>query len=230
MQSLSAPQFLVSPVMALMTNTEGFAAHVSVQNAGGSGPALLEGRLFGRGSRLLFVPEVPTRVFSKRKAAEQTSYSWNAALGEGFIFNEALQGYAPFSRPGRPTAVELGDIGAVYEKIGGQRCRKRQAVISTSDGAKIEAAVWLSSELKGFPMQIKASNGQLVCVFTEVSLAPVALAAFLPPDGFTAYASPDAMLSALLERQNAMRKDIWEDTLAPDEADPGAPTGNNRAR
>jgi hypothetical protein len=195
--------------MALMTNTEGFVARVELRT--GKEKAPVEGRLLGNGSRFLFVPDMPTRVFTKRKASEQTTYSWDVAQSKGFMINEALQGYAPVSKPERVTGLELKEIGAVYETIDGHRCQKLDATLTTSDGAQTFASVWRATDLKGFPLQIKASNGQILCVFSHVVFERVSLGAFVPPDGFSAYASADAMLSAMLERQNAIRKLRWQD-------------------
>lgn len=219
--ALEVPAFLSSPGMALVTNTDGFTAQVEVQTPVSAGTKTISGKLLGRGSKLLFVPDVS----GSRHASQQTSFIWDVAENRGYVLNEALQAYAPYSVSARIISATVDDV-AVSDNISGHRCRRGEASITTSETTDAKFTVWRATDLKGFPMQIKAVSGMTLIHFSKVNFERVGSSLFVPPDGFTRHTSPEAMLGTLLERQVSTRKKSFE----PDENDATAPQQERSTR
>lgn len=209
-EALEIPGFLTSPAMALMTNTDGFTARVEVQTPSSLGTKTQTGRIFGRGSRLLFLPDYRQSAFSKQRAAEKTSFVWDVAESKGYVFNEALQGYAPYSISARVTSLKVTDVESVFNEFDGHRCRRGEASIGISEGPEALFTIWRATDLKALPLQIKAANGQCVINFSKISFERIGASLFNPPDGFTKHASPEMMQGTLLERQISAKKKRYE--------------------
>ena len=204
--ALETPAIFSSAALTLATNTLGFTANVEIQSPSSLGTKRQTGRVFGAGSRFMFVPDFETHVFRKEAAADKTYFVWDVAESKGYVLNEALQGYAPYSIPARVTNVTVDDVESVSADFDGHRCRRGEATISVSEGPQATFTVWRAKDLNGFPMQIKAGSGQYTVTFSKVNFERVGGSLFTPPEGFTQHPSPSAMLGILLERQDKARK------------------------
>src|SRR5262249_9117706 len=90
------PAFLTGPMALLLTNADSYNAQIVFQTptAWGSTQAI-RGDLTSAGSKLAFQPELPP---ASRKNTQGTMvFVWDTAQGSGYVLNNALQGYAPYS-------------------------------------------------------------------------------------------------------------------------------------
>ena len=92
--------------------------------------------------------------------------------------------------------------------------------------------VWRAADLKGLPLRIQCPSGgvPLTLTLSKVSLEAVPNDLFLPPNGFTKYESPEAMMTEMaLRRVNLSRKQIYKtpDIDEPGNRDNRAPTRPN---
>jgi len=217
--AFETPALFTGPALALVTNTSGFTAKVQIQTPGSKGPHIRTGRLIGLDSRFLLVFDHKKSLILKKEAASETTFFiWDVNQGRGFVLNEALQGYAPYSVAAHVTTVKVED-SSVYDKLGGYRSQRGEASAVLSDGSTTRFTVFRAKDLNNFPVQIKLDNGQCIVTFSDVKFERVSPGVFTPPDGFTAHQNPSAMLGTLMERQFAVKKTTIdpEDKL-PDDA------------
>jgi hypothetical protein len=207
------PPFLNGPMAVLLTNTQGFAAHVSLQTRYGANPhEAFSGELLGRGNQLLFQPLYANK-WEKALRKAGLSFLWDVAEGRGYVFSEALQAYAPYSSGYRATNVLFSALNQGPEKIEGYRCAPQEATVVSSEGTVAVFEVFRASEANGFPLRISAPPGASPLILNLSSLRLVAPAAdqFQVPNGFTRYESAERMLGELSVRQaNLKRKEPVE--------------------
>ncbi len=209
------PNFLMSPAMALFTNSTGFSARLEIKTSGKPGDKGKMGQLIGRADRLVYAPDPEGGKLSKKRAGDRTSFIWYAADSKGYVVNDALQGYAPISTPAKPVGVAFGEVSTVTEEIDGHRCHRADVVMTVDNGPSSEFTVWRAADLKDFPMQVKAKDGQFTLTFSKVRMQEPPADLFLPPEEYSKHASPAMMLGALLEREVAVKKkvpDEWDET------------------
>jgi hypothetical protein len=209
------PAFLNGAMAVLLTNVEGFRAHVVLEGlpSANRGETIV-GELMGRGGKLLFAPE-PGTPQNKYSRVEDFSYIWNVDESRGFLLSGPLQGYAPISSNTRFTNVVIGSGGGspAAEKVSGYLCQQSEVKVVSNDGAETVFKVWRAKDLKGLPVRItRTVNGTpLTLSFTKVRLETPPKELFLPPSDFTKYASAETMMNELVSRQqNLKRKRGWE--------------------
>ena len=206
------PAFISGPMAPLLTNVEGFRAHVVFEGPpSATRRDIISGELMERGGELFFAaePGVPT---NKHTRAEDFSYLWTVAEGRGFLLNGPLQGYAPISSGVRVTnMVTTGSFGS--ERVAGYACQASQVKVSTSDGTETTLQAWRAGDLKGMPLRITGALGGKTFTLTlsrvHLEMPPADL--FQPPGDFTRYASADGMMTELQTRQlDLKRKRGWQ--------------------
>jgi hypothetical protein len=204
------PAFLSGPMALLLTNAEGFRAHVVLTggSAGGSGESVA-GELMSRGGKLVFAPE-PAGTGGKRARAEDFSFIWDVSEGRGFMLNGPLQGYAPIAAKTRFTNVVASAARntSAPEKVGGHTCQQAEVKVWSSDGAATVLYVWRATDLKGVPLRITGATPgtPLALNISKVRMESPPNDLFLPPDGFTKYASAEAMMTELMGRQQNQKQ------------------------
>jgi len=216
------PLFLNGPMALLLTNAEGFRARVEL--ASGSVPQaarLAAGELLGRGGKLLFAPAA-SKASSKQARAEDSAFIWDVFENRGWVLNDPLQGYAPISSLQHYTRVASAGISgnSAPERIAGHPCRPAEVTVAAADGAATVFRVWRAEDLDGLPLRItSAANGAaLTLTFSAIRRERVPEELFQPPNGFTKYESPEAMMTELaLRKVNLGRKPIYQ----PEESEPG---------
>lgn len=198
-QVAQPPEFLTGPAAVLLTNRDSFSARVTLERPGAMDPAHPNtGLLLGSGSHLIYAP-----------TGSDKTYIWDVQRRNGFILSEALQGYAPFSSLIEATNLTTisQTAGPSSETINGHPGHAVEVVITANDGSNYTFSVWRAADLNGFPVQIKSINGHAdyTLNFSQVRSENLAPKLFLPPEGFTKYASAEAIANELLSRKNKLR-------------------------
>jgi hypothetical protein len=98
---------LTGPSALFLTNAGSFEAECVISLGSGEKPRKLSGRLFVRGGKLS-LETVP----AKSKSANTGAFGviWDATSGNGFVFSEALQGYAAIGAEARSTNSAIVSI------------------------------------------------------------------------------------------------------------------------
>ena len=213
-----APAFLNGPVGALLTNSGGFSAHVVLETEdlvarqnGGSG------QLFCQGSKLFFAPE-PKGADGKPAREAGFGFIWDVASSSGYVLSEALQGYAPFTSAQRATNLVVTAKGLV-DKVGSQESESSEITVQMSDGSNPKFQVWRAMGLNGLPLRITTITNAVAFTIrlSNVRLGPAPADLFAPPNGFTKYNSPEAMVDELAARKlNLRRKTATEPYTGPE--------------
>jgi hypothetical protein len=222
-----APALISGPASALLTNVNGFSAHVELVE----GDKKMTGLLLGKGTLLLLANERGLKHPSKKRPGDQTYFIWDAAQGTGFVVNEPMQGYATLSSSSQITEVSSKELDGVFDTIDGHRCRQSTALISLKSQNAAEFSIWKAADLKNFPMQIKGNNGQLKARFYDVRLEAPSSGVFVPPANFTLYTNSEMMLSSLIERQTRSKlkpATQWDDDHLANPQGTGFSTGMGR--
>jgi len=209
LESPTPPAFLNGPIAVLLTNVDGFGAHVAMEIRKSSNRTeLVAGELLGRGTRLFFVPE--SAASSARSAREGASFIWDVNENSGYALNEALQGYAPIASNVRFTNVSarLSPAPPALETIDGYQCEESESVVVSSEGQATELRVWRATELNRFPIRINLATNPapMTISFSQIHLQKPANELFLPPDGFTKYPSVETMITEMAGRQQSLRR------------------------
>jgi len=219
---LGPPVFLSGPVAVLFTNLDGFGAHALMETR--LFPNQVEtvsGELLGRGNKLLFVPD-SGGPGGKRAGAGKDTFIWDVSESRGYVLDEPLQAYAPTTSGVQCTNIVTRPIAehSGPEKIDGHHCEQQEVVAESNDGSAATFRVWRAADLKGFPVRIHwKTNAALPRLsFSNIRLQMPAAELFLPPDGFTQYASVESMMSELAARQQNLKH-----------ATPRSPGENERA-
>jgi hypothetical protein len=234
MPTPAIPLFLNGPMALLLTNADGFRARVVFESAAPSGiTQTTAGELMVRGSKLLFAPE-PTTVAKKQSRQEDTAFIWDVNENRGYMLNDPLQAYAPISSSRQFTNVSVGAglNNTSPEKVAGHLSPATEVTVTASDGVATIFRVWRATDLKGLPFRIQCPSGgvPLTLTLSKVNLGAVPNDLFLPPNGFTKYESPEAMMTEMaLRRVNLSHKKIYN---TPDIDEPvnqlnRAPTRSN---
>jgi hypothetical protein len=96
---------------------------------------------------------------------------------------------------------EITELGK--ETVDGHDCVKNKVVISDQDGNKHETTVWNAKDLKNFPVKIEATEQgrTTVMTFKEITFSKPDAGNFEAPADFTKYATPQAMMQAVMAKQ-----------------------------
>ena len=218
------PLFLNGPMALLLTNTDGFHAHVVLES--GAPPQafqLAAGELMGRGGKLLFAPAAPVKS-KKQASAADSAFIWDVIENRGWVLNDPLQAYAPVSSSRQFTnvvpAVRLNN--AASEKISGHSCQAEEVTITAADGTATVFRAWRAPDLHGIPLRITcpSTGAPLTLTLSNVRLETMPNDLFQPPSSFTKYESSEAIMAELfLRKHNLNRKPTYQ---GPEE-EPTAP-------
>jgi hypothetical protein len=199
----------------LLTNADGFRARVVLESA--APPHATQtavGELIVRGSKLLFAPE-PSGAAKNKPRPEDSAFVWDVNENRGYVLNDPLQAYASISSSRQFTNVTAGAtlINASPERVAGHPCQATEVTVTASDGVSTIFQVWRATDLKGLPLRIQCpSNGAPVTLtLSKVRIEAVPNDLFLPPNGFTKYDSPEAMMTEMaLRKANLSRKRTYQ--------------------
>jgi hypothetical protein len=201
------PDFLVGPVAAVLTNLNGFSAHVTVTTSSPEGATTAKsGDLLGRDGRLIFQPALAI----KGKRARQEGglfFIWDETKQSGYVLSEALQGYAPIKSDTGTGQLSINKVG-IQEDVNGHPCHRYEAFVTLDNGLKARLTLWQADDAGHFPVRIESVNApnHMTLDFSDIHLEYPDQKLFLLPDGFIAYASSVALMNELIVRDSNMAK------------------------
>jgi hypothetical protein len=200
------------------TNSGGFSAHVTLETEdlvtrqnGGSG------QLYCLGSKLFFAPE-PKGADGKPAREAGFGFIWDGATNSGYVLSDALQAYAPVTSALHATNVVVQAKG-LGDKSGSQGSEFSEITVQMSDGNNPKFQVWRAMGLKGLPLRITTVTNTIAFTLrlSNVRLGAPPADLFVPPNGFTKYSSPEAMVDELAARKlNLRRKGAPEPYIGPE--------------
>jgi hypothetical protein len=202
------PAFLLGPVAQVLTNLDGFSAHVTATTSVLQGTSqTTSGELLGREGQLLFQPAMAI----KGKRARQEGglfFIWDESKHSGYVLSEALQGYAPIQSDLETTGQISLIKESIQEEVNGHPCHRCEAVVPSNDGLMTRLTLWQADDARHFPVRIEWIHEpeRMTLDFSEIRLEYPAQELFQPPDGFTAYASGVALINELIVRDSALNQ------------------------
>lgn len=206
------PIFLTGPTAAILTNNSAFAANVLMESGSAhAGGEELSGQLAGTGTKLFFAPDYSSPA-GKHLRAGGFNYIWDMAEGRGWLLSDTLQGYSPISSPFRSASVTAQGSSAPIQRANGHTCQQTEVTVTSEQGSSTMFHVWRALDLKGFPVRL-SDGRRLTLTLSNVRLDPISDKLFLPPEGYTRYESPEAMMAEMAMRQaNLKRKPVEKAT------------------
>lgn len=198
------------PVAALLTNGSSFASEFTMTLQDVGDPALkISGQLFADGGKI----RMETDFGKSTGKSGNFGVIWDVAAKQGFIFSDALQGYAPIYEPARFTNLLTEVIDQDAGRIEGHPVNKANATFTDGNGHALSLQLLSAPDLGALPLQIYSRYPPQTFSLALSKIRPAAQAAglFLPPDGFTKYESDTAMLNELGVRQADIFKKQEED-------------------
>ncbi len=200
--SISAPQpppILTTGAALLLTNNPGFTAKVEARSA----LRTSVGTLFGRGGRLLFIPE-PEKV-DRFTPEGRYSMIWDVSKNEGWLLSDALQGYAPVSMSSFGAATNVTGLDGAKGASGA----RVKVTVEMSDGRKPQLMVTLMSDEVLFPAQVECGEPMFTASFSKVSFKPPPASAFELPEGFAKFPSAEAMVDEMATRYRNYKRRVY---------------------
>jgi hypothetical protein len=200
------PDFLTGPAVVLLTNLDGYSAHLTAMMPQASGiDRAVAGDLLERDGRLIFQPAAGSKG-KRSRTAGGTFFMWDAATQAGYVLSDPLQAYAPIATKVEVTNIVVETSSAMEDEVVGHSCRRVEVVVESNDGTAAHFLVWQAEDAKHFPMKIQSTSNLRAetLEFTDLRLELPATELFLPPDGFTRYASATALMNELIVRQTSL--------------------------
>jgi hypothetical protein len=202
------PLFLTGPAVNLLTNRAAFGAELTMTVPGdvGRGRAV-SGRLLQQEGKLFFEPGTEG-TSAKRARASRLSYIWDAARHRGYVLSEALQGYAPLAAPAEFNGFTMQPRQGPVATREGHSLARWTATATAAGGRPVGLEFLRANDLGGVTIQIDSPPDapRFALTLSRVKLEPLPARLFLPPEGFTLYTSPEAMMDELLFRQAGTRR------------------------
>jgi len=191
--------------MALvLTNANSYSAQIIFETMTAWGSTqMVTGYFTAGGNKMAFEPEL--NKASRKNSQAKMVFVWDIAQGGGNAFNDALQGYAPYSGNVRYTNVVSAKKGEESERISGHACVKEVVMVSGNDGSTKLLQVWRATDMRGFPLRISGDTNSSVLTLSKIQFGPPA-EILMSAEGFTKYESPDAMVTELVSRQQNLRR------------------------
>ncbi|HTB84456.1 MAG TPA: hypothetical protein VK742_12445 [Candidatus Sulfotelmatobacter sp.] len=163
--------------------------------------AQVSGQLMVRGGKLRL--EV-TKAIGKTLRAGDFGVVWDTVAHQGFVFSEALQGYAPINEPFFCTNLVTRAIAGEAGQIDGHPVQQANVTVMQSDGQTMTVQLARAGDFGDLPLKIGRLTGgdySFTLALAKIEMVAPAEELFLPPDGFTKYENATTMLSELTERQ-----------------------------
>lgn len=190
------------PLAVLLTNARGFESDFTMTLGDATPPIKLSGQLLVRGGKLRLEGALEQ---AKRKTGSAGDFGviWDEAAHQGYVFSEALQGYARISVAVHCTNVATQVMTETKERIEGHPVDRAKVTVTGSDGQAVSVELARALDLGKMPLRIDLINGPQSFALALSKILPIVPGEelFSPPDGFTKYPSETAMLNELTARQ-----------------------------
>ncbi len=190
------PVFLNGPAALLLTNVNGFTAHVLLETMSDSPQRnIVSGQLMGRDGKLFFAPDPNPAADKWSRRVEDTSFIWNVAEHSGYLLNGPMQSYAPISS------------STFYTKVVVNPATPGEVTIVADNGSEAALRVQGAASAKSLPSRITSGTNSppMVLNISKVQLKLPPQDVFTPPAEFTKYPSGEAMMEELSTRQQALK-------------------------
>lgn len=170
-----------------------------------------------------------TTKSKKSGAAGEFGLMWDAASNQGFVFCEALQGYAQLENAVRYTNMLAQVVNSPIERMEGHPVDAANVTVTSSDGQTLAFHLTRAQDAGGLPMQTKSLNSLQAFTLTlsKIRLGKSSDDLFLLPDGFTKYQNEAAMLTELDIRQQGVFSSKHGENGVNIDYKPPAPPGQN---
>jgi len=189
------------PAALVLTNLPSYTAECTIALAGDQPvPRQLSARLAVSGGQLR-LETVPRK--SKSASAEGFGVIWDANGHRGFVFSDALQGYAALSGTVVYTNLQTSAVAAQPGQMAGHAVTRVDMTADGDNGQQLRLQLECATDLGNLPLQIRCGDGpgSYTLTLANVQPGPPAADLFLAPDGFTKFASAAALADELAGRQ-----------------------------
>ena len=205
----------IGPAANLLAGGTAFQADFTITVEHSPGPLLLTGRVFARDGKLCWTTIIGNH---KTRAAGGFEIIWDASAHQGFVSSEALQGYAPLYEIVQATNPQAQVVAGAADRLEGHPLDHAEVTFQGPAGQTCVLEVARATDLGNLPLQIHSLSGStgftLNLANIQTETPPDGL--FLPPDGFTRFASEQILLDELAARQHTV-------FTPDDDADVGTP-------
>jgi hypothetical protein len=166
----------------------------------------MAGELLCRDGHLLFVTDAKESS-GKDDRQGGLGFGWDLNQDQGFVFSEALQGYAPLPPAARISQVTNFAASGSPERIDGHICEPREERVTLETGVTYPLRLMQAADLN-LPLQLTSSlaTNAYTIRLSKVRLENPRLELFRPPDGFTRYDTPEILFGELLARSESVRR------------------------
>ena len=200
---------ITGPVTVLLTNGNAFSSEFTMTFEDGTEPpSRASGQIFVLGGKLRLDVAFGK---SKRKSMDMGHFGliWDVAANQGYVFSEAIQGYAPIYATVRFTNFLVQVIGGPTERIEGHLVEKAAVTAMCNNGQTISLQQLRAQDMGNLPLQVESLNSpqSFKLALSRIQLNIPATELFLPPDGFTKYKSEAAILTEIGIRQQSIFKE-----------------------
>ena len=191
---------MTGPAASCLTNLAGFESDcvITLDNSA-ERPRKYMGRIFARGEKLR-LETVPKG--SKSAGASEFGVIWDVASNRGWVFSDALQGYAALAGTAQFTNLLTTPLTGQPERLEGRAVDRAEMTAWGEAGQKAVLQLIRAPDLGNLSLQVLSQNqpGSFTLTLTKVQQIMPAEELFQPPDGFTKYASESALLDELTAR------------------------------
>jgi hypothetical protein len=191
------------PVAGLLTNGNGFTAQFTMTLQDATEPPLkMSGQIFSLGGKLRLEAAFDKST-GKSLRAGSFGVIWDVTAQNGFVFSEALQGYAPIYASTQCTNLLTEVIEKDIEEIEGHLVDKANVTFMNSNGQTTSLQLLRAHDLDDLSLKIYSRYQPQTFLLAMSNIQPLVQAEelFLVPDGLTKYEGEAAMLNELAVRQ-----------------------------
>ncbi|MGC9943285.1 MAG: hypothetical protein ABSE48_15765 [Verrucomicrobiota bacterium] len=195
----------ISPLAPILTSGGGFESEFTLALGDDLGPTKqVSGQLLVLGGKLrLEIAEFNGKAIRSGDFA----VIWDAVADRGYVFSEALQGYAPINGMASSTNLFTQVIPGESEAIDGHPVNKANVTVMQSDGKTMTVQLSRAQDLGNLPLRIDSlmdRQNAFALALSKIQMVLPAEELFSPPDGFTKYENETVMLDELAERSQSL--------------------------
>ena len=199
---------MAGPVAVLLTNADGFQSDFTMSfGDDAERPVTISGWIVAYGGKLR-LDALPGEKSRKVKGEAGFGVVWDTATGQGFVFSDALQGYAPLVGTVQFTNILTELVSSDVDHIEGFPVDKVNAMVLGDDGGRTAFQLLRAPDRGNLPLQVNSPDRPHSFVLRLSKISPTTPQAdlFLPPDGFTKYDSESALTTELAIRQQGVQE------------------------